>query len=89
MISGEEEKKGAEAPAAAEQPENTAQSSELMAETLKRLYNEGAEKTAETAEAVETVTETATEAAEETAETAAEPEEQTVREASRRRRAEK
>ena len=89
VISGEEEKKGAEAPAAAEQPENTAQSSELMAETLKRLYNEGAEKTAETAEAVETVTETATEAAEETAETAAEPEEQTVREASRRRRAEK
>ena len=64
-----------EAPAAAEkseEPEGTAQSSELMAETLRRLYSEKPEEKAP--EAVETVTETAeavTEAAEEAAETAA------------------
>ena len=68
--------------AAAETVENTAQSSELMAETLRRLYSEKAEETAEkAAETVETVEETAEaaeKAAEEAAETAAETAKETV-----------
>ena len=72
----------AEAPAEEKAPEeNTAQSSELMAETLRRLYSEKPEEkaeetveaAAETAEkAVEAATETAEEAAGEAAETVAE-----------------
>ena len=56
----------AEAGSAEEKPEaNTAQSSELMAETLRRLYSEKPDETVP-----EAVTETAKEAAEETAEAA-------------------
>ena len=102
VISGEEEKKGeAEAP---EQTENTAQNSELMAETLKRLYEEkpeekaaeAAEEIAEKAEDASAEAETAAEAAAEAAEEAAESlkedpetEVQNAQDASRRRRAKK
>ena len=63
-----------EAAAPVEQVENTAQSSELMAETLRRLYAEKPEEKAEeaVAEAGEVVTEAAEEAAEEVKETAEE-----------------
>ena len=57
-----------------EQVENTAQSSELMAETLRRLYAEKPEEKAEeaVAEAGEAVTEAAEEAVEEVKEAAEE-----------------
>ena len=63
-----------EAAAPVEQVENTAQSSELMAETLRRLYAEKPEEKAEeaVAEAGEAVTEAAEEAVEEVKETAEE-----------------
>jgi len=70
---GTEEKPEQEAP---ETVENTAQSSELMAETLKRLYSEKVEETAgkaaETVGTVEEAADTAEKAAEIAAETAAE-----------------
>ena len=69
---GTEQEKEAEPEAAAE---NTVQSSELMAETLRKLYTDKAGDAADAAaETAETVAETAEEAAEtaETAETAAE-----------------
>ena len=64
----DEEKPAAEAekPEAKEEVENTVQSSELMAETLRRLYSDKAE------DAAEVVTETVEEAVEEKAEAAAE-----------------
>ena len=70
----------AEEPQQQETVENTVQSSELMAETLKRLYSEKAEETAQTAaetvheagEAVETAEKAAVEAVEEAAEKAEE-----------------
>ena len=64
----EEEKPAAdeEKPEAKEEVENTVQSSELMAETLRRLYSD------KTEDAAEVVTETVEEAAEEKAEAAAE-----------------
>lgn len=98
VVSGEEEQK--EPLAAPEQAENTAQSSELMAETLKRLYEEqedagrkAEEKAAETVEAAAEQAEKAADSGESTetpadGETGA-PAVQSAREASRRRRAEK
>ena len=96
IMSGEDEQ------AAAEIPETAAgaaagEHSELMAETLKRLYNEkenGAEKAAEAAaetaeQAADAAGETAAaaaEAAEETAKKAAEAAPQNIQEATRRRR---
>jgi len=70
----------AEEPQQQETVENTVQSSELMAETLKRLYSEKAEETAQAAaetvqeagEAVETAEKAAVEAVEEAAEKAEE-----------------
>ncbi len=87
VISGEEEWK--EEPAAqAETPakdEKTEEGSELMAETLKRLYNESAEGAKEAAgEAAGAAEETAVKAAEE-----AESAVKNVQEATRRRRAER
>ena len=89
IVSGEEEQK--EPAAVPEQPENTAQNSELMAETLKRLYeepekagNDAAEKTAETAaEAAGEAIESAAENAQETVQQSV----QSAQEVSRRRRA--
>jgi len=79
---------GTEAAGSAEEPqqqeavENTVQSSELMAETLKRLYSEKAEETAqaaaETVQAAEEAAETAENAAGEAAEAAAEKAEEKV-----------
>ena len=63
-----------EKPEVKEETENTVQSSELMAETLRRLYSDKTEDAAapETvAEAAETVTETAESIAEKAAETVA------------------
>ena len=64
----------AEAPAAKPEDEGTAQNSEVMAETLRKLYSEKPEETAEAAE------ETVKEAAEETVETVAETAEGTAEE---------
>ncbi len=73
----------AEAPAEEKAPEeNTAQSSELMAETLRRLYSEKPEEKAEeTVEAAAETAEKAVEAAAETAEEAAGEAAETVAEA--------
>ena len=91
VISGDEERREEEAaaPEAEELPgeaaETTEQGSDLMAETLKRLYDEPADAAAEAVTEAEEVTETVKDAAEAVkadAETAV----QDVREATRRRR---
>ena len=99
VISGEEEKKEAAAGVTEETeqpqavPEEEAQNSELMAETLKRLYDEPAEAAKDAAgeagAAAEETAEAVKDAAEEAAEGAkaeAEPAAQSMQEASRRRR---
>ena len=92
VISGEEEQHTEEAAApepaqeVQEEPQKAEESSELMAETLKRLYDESAENAAE---ATEKGAEEAAEAIEEIADAVkaeAEPAAQTMQEASRRRR---
>ena len=91
VISGDEERKEEEtaAPAAEEAPaetaETTEQGSDLMAETLKRLYDEPADAAAEAVTEAEEVTETVKDAAE-AVRTEAESAVQDVREATRRRR---
>lgn len=103
IVSGEEERSAnaAGTPEAGELPQaaetKDAGSDDLMAETLKRLYDEPTEgaqtATAETASAAEAATETAQEAVQEAAEatetvkTEAETAPQTTQEATRRRRA--
>jgi hypothetical protein len=91
VVSGEEEQAQAqEAPA--EEPEPAAEpgkkeeSSELMAETLKRLYNESAEVAKDAAEEAGAAAEEIAEAAEEVKDEA-EPAVQNMQEATRRRRA--
>ena len=91
VISGEEEAAKEQEPAAApEEPAQPEGNSELMAETLRRLYDESAEGTADkAADAVESVAEEAAKAAEETAEAVKEEAgqaTQSMQEASRRRR---
>ena len=90
VISGEEE---AAREAAADETEKTEEpakpeeeKSELMAETLKRLYNDSADGAKEAAEEAGAVVEEAAEAAEEVKD-AAEPAAQSMQEATRRRRA--
>ena len=79
----EEEKPAAEEekPEAKEEVENTVQSSELMAETLRKLYSDKTEEAAEVVtETVEEAAEEAKEAVAETAEAAAETAEEAVEE---------
>ena len=90
VISGEEE---AAREAAADEKEKTEEpakpeeeKSELMAETLKRLYNDSADGAKEAAEEAGAAVEEAAEAAEEVKD-AAEPAAQSMQEATRRRRA--
>ena len=90
VISGEEE---AAREAAADETEKTEEpakpeeeKSELMAETLKRLYNDSADGAKEAAEEAGAAVEEAAEAAEEVKD-AAEPAAQSMQEATRRRRA--
>ena len=90
VISGEEE---AAREAAADETEKTEEpakpeeeKSELMAETLKRLYNDSEDGAKEAAEEAGAVVEEAAEAAEEVKD-AAEPAAQSMQEATRRRRA--
>ena len=91
VISGDEERRENEtaAPEAEELPqeaaEKTEQGSDLMAETLKRLYDEPADAAAEAVTEAEEVTETVKDAAEDV-KADAESAVQDVREATRRRR---
>ena len=93
VISGEEDRREEPAAAPEEKPEEPAeepaeadQGSELMAETLKRLYNESDEKTVEEFKAE---AEGAVKEAEEAVKAEAEPAAQTMAEATRRRRADR
>ena len=99
VVSGEEER-AEEEPAEPAEPEKSEESNELMAETLRRLYNESAkdaeETAAETAEKAEDIFGEAAETAENAAETVENAAEavkdeagnmtQNIQEASRRRR---
>ena len=96
VISGEEERReeAAGTPEPDElpqaEPEKEEQGTDLMAETLKRLYDESAEGVKDAAEKVSETVEEAAETVEEAAEdlkAEAEPAAQSMQEATRRRRA--
>ena len=89
VVSGEEEQAQeapAEEPEPAAEPEKKEETSELMAETLKRLYNESADSAKDAAEEAGAAAEEIAEAAEEVKDDA-EPAVQNMQEATRRRRA--
>ena len=90
VISGEEEaaqEAAADAPEKADESAKPEEKSELMAETLKRLYEEPAEGAKEAAETAEAAAEETAEAAKQEIQDKAEPAAQSMQEANRRRRA--